>query len=177
MSSSSRFSTARPKGDSWQREVAVPILCPGSEPPPPAGLPVVVSYRVDDGPSHDGTGNDSKGNNDGLAQCGETIELYRTIRNDGEGTLTGIRATLREPDPYVRLLYNTSSAYPNLPVGASVENPRDWDFEVGCRHPERTQIHLHAHLHRGQRRALGDNGPGSHRVRGPRPNELASQTA
>ena len=123
------------EGGPWQREAAVPISCPGSEPPPPAGLPVVVSYRVDDGPSHDGTGNDSKGNNDGLAQCGETIELYLTIRNDGEGTLTGIRATLRESDPYVRLLYNTSSAYPNLPVGASVENPRDWDFEVDADTP------------------------------------------
>ena len=73
----------------------------------------MVSYRVDDGPSHDGTANDSKGNND----------------------LTGIRATLGESDPYVQLLYNTSSAYPNLPVGASVENPRDWDFEVDADTP------------------------------------------
>ena len=63
------------------------------EPPPPAGLPVVVSYRVDDGPSHDGTGNDSKGNNDGLAQCGETIELYLTVRNGGATTLTDLSGT------------------------------------------------------------------------------------
>ena len=83
------------------------------DPTPEAGVPLVVSYRVDDGPSHDGTANDSKGNND----------------------LTGIRATLGESDPYVRLLYNTSSAYPNLPVGASVENPRDWDFEVDADTP------------------------------------------
>ena len=50
----------------------------------------MVSYRVDDGPSHDGTGNDSKGNNDGLAQRGETIELYLTVRNGGATTLTDL---------------------------------------------------------------------------------------
>jgi predicted SnoaL-like aldol condensation-catalyzing enzyme len=120
----------------WQREVKVPIGCAGSEPPPPPGLPVVVSYRVDDGPSHDGTGNDSKGNNDGRAQCGETIELYVTIRNDGEGTLRGLKATLQESDPYVGLLYNTSSGYADIPVGASAENPRDWDLKVNTGAPD-----------------------------------------
>ena len=58
-------------------------------PVPDPGVPVLVSVRVDDGPSHDGTGNDSKGNNDGVAQCGETIELYVTVRNDGELTFWG----------------------------------------------------------------------------------------
>ena len=110
---------------------------PESDPEPDVdpGLPVFVSYRVDDGPSHDGTGNDSKGNNDSIAQCGETIELYVTISNDGKQTLTGLRATLTESDPYLKLLYNTSSAYPNLAVGNEAENPRDWDLGVSSDTP------------------------------------------
>ena len=108
---------------------------PDPGPEPGAGSPVVVSYRIDDGPSHDGTGNDSKGNNDGLAQCGETIELYVTITNDGESTLTGLRGALAESDPYLKLLYNTAASYPNLKIGASAENPRDWDLRIAADTP------------------------------------------
>ena len=94
------------------------------------GLVAYLSYRVDDGPSHDGTGNDSKGNDDGLAQCGETIELYLTVQNDGEGTLSGLSGSLTVPDQFVSLLYNTRSSYPDLPPGESAENPRDWDLKI-----------------------------------------------
>ncbi len=111
-----------------QHTVTIPITCGAPEPEP--GVLSVAGYRVDDGPSHDGTGNDSKGNNDGIAQCGETIELYVTISNDGDTALTGISAALSESDPYLKLLYNTSASYPDLNAGATAENPRDWDLRV-----------------------------------------------
>ena len=112
---------------SGQVTAVSPNLPGGDEPEGPK----VVSVRVDDGPSHDGTGNDSKGNNDGAAQCGETIELYVTLRNDGGTTLTSLSATLSETDPDLQLLYNTSStSFPNIGVGASAENPRDWDLRI-----------------------------------------------
>ena len=95
----------------------------------------VTGYRVDDGPSHDGTGNDSKGNNDGLAQCGETIELYVSVRNDTGAALTGISAALAESDPYVRILYNTAASYPDLDPAATAENPRDWDLRIAADTP------------------------------------------
>ena len=101
---------------------------------------MVVSYRIDDGPSHDGTGNDSKGNNDGLAQCGETIELYVIARNDGGSTLTGVSAAMSESDAYVRILYNTAASYPNLKIGASGENPRDWDLRIDADTPNGHQF-------------------------------------
>ena len=113
----------------WQQQAAIAITC-GDDPVPDPEGPKVVSVRVDDGPSHDGTGNDSKGNNDGAAQCGETIELYVTLRNDGGTTLTSLSATLSETDPDLQLLYNTSSSFPNIGVGASAENPRDWDLRI-----------------------------------------------
>ena len=101
---------------------------------------MLVSYRVDDGPSHDGTGNDSQGNNDGLVQCGETIELYVTVRNDGDLALTGLSGTLSESDGFVSLLYNTSSGYPSLGAGASGENPLDWDLRVSSDTPDGYQF-------------------------------------
>ncbi len=120
-------------GGSWPIEVTIPIACGSSSDP---GVPVLVSYGVDDGPFHDGTGNDSQGNNDGLAQCGETIELYVTVRNDGELALTGLSGTLAESDAFVSLLYNTSSGYPSLGAGVSGENPLDWDLRISPDTPD-----------------------------------------
>ena len=123
---------ASDNGSFWEIPVLLPIICDNasnldSEDP---GLPVLVSYRIDDGPSHDGTGNDSRGNNDGEIQCGETIEMYIRLRNDGESILTGLKAKLIESDPDVRILYNASTGYPNLVPGDSAENPKDWDLRI-----------------------------------------------
>ena len=112
------------EGGPWDVLVTVPIACASP------GVPGLESVRVDDGPSHDGTGNDSTGNNDGIAQCGETIELYVSIRNDGESPLTGLSGELIETDPLVRLLYNASSRYPDLAAGSIEENRFDWDLRV-----------------------------------------------
>ena len=112
------------EGGPWDVLVTVPIAC-GSP-----GVPGLASVRVDDGPSHDGTGNDSTGNNDGIAQCGETIELYVSIRNDGELPLTGLSGELIETDPLVRRLYNASSGFPDVAAGSIQENRFDWDLRV-----------------------------------------------
>ena len=112
------------EGGPWDVLVTVPIACASP------GVPALASVRVDDGPSHDGTGNDSTGNNDGIAQCGETIELYVSIRNDGELPLTGLSGELIETDPLVRLLYNASSRYPDVAAGSIQENRFDWDLRV-----------------------------------------------
>ena len=112
------------QGGPWDVLVTVPIGCASP------GDPVLASVRVDDGPSHDGTGNDSRGNNDDIAQCGETIELYVSIRNDGELPLTGLSGELIETDPLVRLLYNASSSYPDVAAGSIQENRLDWDLRV-----------------------------------------------
>ena len=112
------------EGGPWDVLVTVPIACASP------GVPGLASVRVDDGPSHDGTGNDSTGNDDGIAQSGETIELYVSIRNDGELPLTGLSGELIETDPLVRLLYNASSGYPDVAAGAIEENRLDWDLRV-----------------------------------------------
>ena len=117
--------------DGANADDSVTITVPGTDMVPgvPSG-PVLASVRVDDGPSHDGTGNDSRGNNDGIAQSGETIELYVSIRNDGELPLTDLSGELIETDPLVRLLYNASSRYPDVAAGSIQENRFDWDLRV-----------------------------------------------
>ena len=124
------------EGGPWDVDVIVSIACSDPEPDPDPGPTVLASDRVDDGPTHDGTGNDSEGNNDGVAQCGETIELYVTIRNEGSESLSGLSGLLLESDPYVTLLYNASASYPSLAGGASAENPRDWDLRISPEVPE-----------------------------------------
>ncbi len=94
------------------------------------GFASFVSYRVDDGPAHDGTGNDSHGNNNGIAECGETIELYATVTNTGDGKLSTLAATLDVSDPFVTRLYNRQSSYPALDPGESGENSKDWDLDI-----------------------------------------------
>ena len=135
------FTYTAANGGPWKIPVELPISCgnepapdPGSDPDP--GKVVYVSTRVDDGPTHDGTGNDSKGNNDGTAQCGETIELYITAGNEGDSTLTSLSAKLTESDPYVSIMYNTSANYPNIAAGKTAANPKDWDLKISGNAPD-----------------------------------------
>ena len=127
-------------GGWWDIDVTVPLDCGDPPAPEDPGLPVLVGVRVDDGPAHDGTGNDSEGNDDGVAQCGETIEVYVRIGNAGAVTLTGVSGLLLESDPHATLLYNTSAAYPDLAGGGGAENPRDWDLRLAEGTPDGHQL-------------------------------------
>ena len=100
------------------------------------GSIVYAAHRVDDGPAHDGTGDDSVGNNDGAAQCGETIELYLTVRNEGTFALSGLSGRITESDPYTVVLFNNNSPFPELAVGDSGENTADWDLGIAAHTPQ-----------------------------------------
>jgi len=83
-------------------------------------------YRVDD----DSSGQ-SSGNNNGVIDPGETIELYVTLKNTESADATGVSAEFSTSDPYVgAFLYNTSSSYPDIPYGGTGENTDDFDFPV-----------------------------------------------
>lgn len=71
---------------------------------------------------------ESNGDGDGIADCGETIELFTDLLNEGTDAATGINATIHTADPYVTWLSNTSSAYPDI-NGASIGINSD-DFEI-----------------------------------------------
>ena len=124
------------------------------------GLVSFTSYRVDDG-----TGNDSRGNNNGIAECGETIELYATVANDGEGTLSSLAARLDVSDPFVTRLYNRRSSYPSLDPGESGENSRYWDLRIAPDVPGGHHFPGHIHVHGQFWRSLGHRCRHTHHLR------------
>ena len=113
-----------------------PCSGPGVAPIDPGGPVVLAGLTLDD----DAAG-DSRGNGDGVAQCGETIEAFTTITNQGL-PLAGVAATLTSADPYVTILWNTSSGYPGLAAGTSAVNASDWDLAVAAETPPAYTAHL-----------------------------------
>ncbi|MCK4449253.1 MAG: hypothetical protein KAX26_01545, partial [Anaerolineae bacterium] len=98
---------------------------------------VYDSHTVDD----DNSGQ-SSGNDDGIVNCGETIELYVDLYNQGSDTATGVNATISTSDPYVTFIHNTSSSYPDIPGGDTGTNTDDFDFEVDPGTPGGHVIHF-----------------------------------
>jgi hypothetical protein len=94
-------------------------------------------YGVDD----DNLG-ESDGNDDGIPNAGESIELYVTLHNPGASTATGVTATISTSDPYVSFLFNTSSDYPDIPGGGSGGNTDDFDFHLDPSTPDGHVIHF-----------------------------------
>ncbi len=88
--------------------------------------PLIYDSRtIDD----DTTGN-SNGNNDGIVDCGETIELYVDLANSGTDQATGVNATISTSDPYITFLFNTSSGFGDIAGGGTGTNTDDFDFSV-----------------------------------------------
>jgi hypothetical protein len=84
-----------------------------------------VGHTVDDD-----TGGNSNGNDDGIVNCGESIELYVDLYNQGGGAATGISATISSADPYITFTYNTASDYPDIAGWGIDDNNDDFDFDV-----------------------------------------------
>jgi hypothetical protein len=104
---------------------------------PLVGPLVYGSLTIDD----DASG-ESAGDGDGVVECGEAIELYVDLRNQGTDPARDVYAQLSESDPYVSFLYNTTSAYPDIPGGQSRSNGNDFDFTVAPGTPHGHVIHL-----------------------------------
>lgn len=99
--------------------------------PAAVGPLVVARSRVDDNMLYDSSGDD-----DGIIDCGETIELYATLGNTGSSPAAGVIAALGSADPYVSQFANTSSAYPDIDVGSTASNDNDFDFDVAPDMPD-----------------------------------------
>jgi putative hemolysin len=98
---------------------------------------VYDSHLVDDD-----TIDQSDGNDDGIVDCGETIELYVDLYNQGADTATGVSATISTSDPYVTWPHNTDSTYPDIPAEGTGTNSNDYDFEVAPGTPDGHVIHF-----------------------------------
>jgi len=106
------------------------------EPEERGGPPTLAGVAVDDDRLED-----SAGNGDGRAQCGEQVELTTTLAAAGSALHT-VTAALSSSDPYVSVLWNTTSAFPDLPSGGSGANLNDWDLAVSPQAPDGHTAHL-----------------------------------
>jgi hypothetical protein len=105
--------------------------------PPTVGPLVYDSHLVDDDDSEQ-----SVGNNDGIVNCGESIELYVLLRNAGGGTANNIDVDISTTSSYVTWLYNTTSSYPDIAGGGTDDNDNDFDFSVDSGTPNGHVIHF-----------------------------------
>lgn len=96
-----------------------------------------ASYTIDDNAA-----GDSSGNGDGVANCGEALELYVTLKNQGTETAQGVNVAIDTADPYVTWLYNRSSAYPNISIGGWGTNGDDFDLLLDSDMPDGHWIHF-----------------------------------
>lgn len=103
---------------------------------PPATGPLVYNGRILD----DNSSGDSSGNNNGIADCGETIEAFVYLRNQGSNTTTGVNAVITTSSPYVTFPFNTGSSYPDIAGSSSQLNNNDFDFQVAANTPHGHQI-------------------------------------
>ena len=98
---------------------------------PDIGPLVYDSHTIDD----DNTG-DSSGNSDGAAQCGESIELFVDLLNQGTDSASGVQAAISTTDSYVTWLENTTSSYPDIPGGGTRTNNDDYDLSLSPSTPD-----------------------------------------
>jgi len=81
------------------------------------------SHLIDDDTST------SSGDGDGIADCGETIELNVTLENRGTDTATGVAASLSTTDQYITIT-DSQEDFPDIAGGGTGEDLEDFDFVV-----------------------------------------------
>ena len=85
----------------------------------------------------------SDGNNDGLVNFGETVEIFIELRNDGHDGAVGVMGVLDTRDPFVDILYNHASFWPHIVGGRTAFNVSDFDLRVDPSAPNGHLIRFH----------------------------------
>ena len=93
--------------------------------PTTVGPVVYVDHVADD----DDTG-ESNGNDDGIVNCGESIEMWTRLYNQGGVAATGVTTTISTSDPYITFTSNTSSGYSDVAGWGTSTNIDDFEFDV-----------------------------------------------
>ena len=101
------------------------------------GSLVYVAHEVDD----DNSGQ-SSGNADGFINCGESIELWVALYNQGANAATEISATISSTDPYITFTYNITSTYLDTSGFGIKVNSDDFSFDVDPNAPHTRYINL-----------------------------------
>jgi hypothetical protein len=151
-----------PTAGTWEVRVIGTNVPVGPQPYSLVGQTFTTSGPVNVGPleysSHiidDDNNNNSVGNNDGIVNPGETIELFVELLNAGTDEAIDALATISTSSPYVTFIYNTSSGYGNIPGGGMATNLNDFDFEISSNAPNGHIIHFDLNV------TAGNGGPWS----------------
>ncbi len=94
-----------------------------------ASLVTMESMTIDD----DAMGN-SQGNDDGICNGGETIELWMNMHNYGTETADNVNMTLRSVSPYVTIT-NSSIYYGNIAAGVTVNSTEPYIISISSETP------------------------------------------
>jgi len=98
------------------------------------------SYRIDD----DSLGQ-SRGNNDGQVDFGESIELSIVLENLGDSTAYGVGASLSTSQPLVTVT-DSSKTYGDIPAGDTAVSSGKYVFTVSTQIQDGTEIPFHLNI-------------------------------
>jgi hypothetical protein len=106
------------RGRQWSSNIQIEVVNP------------VVLYHAhviqDDSPG---------GNDNGVAEAGETVQVLVTFRNEGMAEASGVTATLTSADPYIQVL-SQSSVFGSLTPGAQSSGSPPYQIRVSDGIPE-----------------------------------------
>ncbi|MBU1707114.1 hypothetical protein KKB28_04285, partial [bacterium] len=87
--------------------------------------PESLTFTIDD----DNSG-ESQGNNDGVANPGETIEVAVPLKNWGGSTVTGVEADISLVDPFLVSLDDNTESYGTILSGGTASPGDDYNFTI-----------------------------------------------
>jgi|GEM_PF-3907285 len=96
------------------------------------GILQLVDFVIDDDVS-----DASNGNDDGIVNSGETIELSVALENLGSGAASGVGAVISEDSPFINgFISSDSTGYPDIPGGGQATGNNDFVFLVDPATPD-----------------------------------------
>lgn len=87
----------------------------------------------------DDTSGEANGNDDGIPECAESIEMFVDLYNQGLDPTLGLTATLSTTSPYISWIFPPTSEYPGAPPSDFSTNDNDFDFSI---HPVTPNGHI-----------------------------------
>ena len=95
----------------------------------------VLGMHYDSHVIDDDSSGQSNGDGDGIPECGEAIEVWVSVSNNGGMTATNVNGTLSTSDPYVTIT-DGNVPFPDIPVGGLVMASDDFDMVLAGSIPD-----------------------------------------
>ncbi len=107
------------------------------------------SVSIDDITIDDDNSGSSNGNDNGVVNAGESIELSIALENNGTSSLSNVTATLSSSDSMVESITDNSESWGTIAAGASTTCYDDFDFTVEADCPDDYELEFVLSIHSG----------------------------